>query len=51
MARESKPFRDRNPVTIGAVSLGVIALLAVASERPASVPVFSSPSDADNGTT
>ena len=27
MARESKPFRDRNPVPIGAISLGVIALL------------------------
>jgi phospholipid/cholesterol/gamma-HCH transport system substrate-binding protein len=27
MARESKPFRDRNPVTIGAISLSVIALL------------------------
>src|SRR5919202_2033890 len=25
MARQSKPFRDRNPVTIGAISLAVIA--------------------------
>lgn len=29
----------------GTLGLGVIALLAVASERPASVPVFSSPND------
>ena len=35
----------------GTLGLGIVALLAVASERPASVPVFSSPSDADNGTT
>lgn len=32
------------------LGLGIVALLAVASERPASVPVFSSPSDAENGT-
>ena len=29
MARESKPFRDRNPVTIGAISLAVIAVPGV----------------------
>ena len=29
MARESKPFRDRNPVIIGAVSLSVIAAAGV----------------------
>lgn len=34
----------------GTLGLGIVALLAVASERPASVPVFSSPSDAENGT-
>ena len=27
MARNAKPFRDRNPVTIGAISLTVIAAL------------------------
>ena len=29
----------------GTLGLGIVALLAVASERPASVPVFSSPND------
>ncbi|MEV8271099.1 hypothetical protein AB0P19_12430 [Microbacterium oleivorans] len=33
----------------GTLGLGIVALLAVASGRPASVPVFSSPSDAENG--
>lgn len=32
----------------GTLGLGIVALLAVASERPASVPVFSSPIDAEN---
>ena len=35
----------------GTLGLGIVALLAVASERPASVPVFPSPSDAESGTT
>ena len=29
MARESKPFRDRNPAVIGAISLGVILALPI----------------------
>ena len=32
----------------GTLGLGIVALLAVASERPASVPVFSSPNDSAN---
>ncbi|MCO7203752.1 hypothetical protein NH287_09650 [Microbacterium sp. CnD16-F] len=32
----------------GTLGLGIVALLAVASERPASVPVFSSPNDSPN---
>ncbi|SDG04844.1 MCE family protein [Klenkia brasiliensis] len=38
MARESRPFRDRNPVTIGAVSLSVIALLVLLAFNAQSLP-------------
>jgi virulence factor Mce-like protein len=38
MARESKPFRDRNPVTIGAISLSVIALLVFLAFNAQSLP-------------
>jgi phospholipid/cholesterol/gamma-HCH transport system substrate-binding protein len=40
MARESKPFRDRNPVIIGAVSLGVIALLVFLAFNAQSLPII-----------
>jgi virulence factor Mce-like protein len=40
MARESKPFRDRNPAVIGAVSLGVILLLVVLAFNTASLPLI-----------
>jgi len=40
MARESKPFRDRNPVTIGAISLGVIALLVFLAFNAQSLPII-----------
>ena len=40
MARESKPFRDRNPVVIGAVSLTVIALLVFARVQRAVLPLI-----------
>jgi phospholipid/cholesterol/gamma-HCH transport system substrate-binding protein len=38
MARRSTPFRDRNPVTIGAVSLAVIALLVLLAFNAESLP-------------
>ena len=38
MARESKPFRDRNPVIIGAISLSVIALLVFLAFNAQSLP-------------
>ena len=38
MARQSKPFRDRNPVTIGAISLAVIAALVVLAFNAESLP-------------
>ena len=38
MARESKPFRDRNPVAIGAVSLAVIAALVFLAFNAQSLP-------------
>lgn len=38
MARESRPFRDRNPVTIGAISLSVIALLVLLAFNAQSLP-------------
>jgi virulence factor Mce-like protein len=40
MARESKPFRDRNPVVIGAVSLGVIAALVLLAFNAQSLPLI-----------
>src|SRR3954470_21838879 len=40
MARESKPFRDRNPVTLGAVSLAVIALLVFLAFNAQSLPLI-----------
>jgi phospholipid/cholesterol/gamma-HCH transport system substrate-binding protein len=40
MARESKPFRDRNPVIIGAVSLAVIALLVFLAFNAQSLPII-----------
>jgi phospholipid/cholesterol/gamma-HCH transport system substrate-binding protein len=40
MARESKPFRDRNPVIIGAVSLSVIALLVLLAFNAQSLPII-----------
>lgn len=40
MARESKPFRDRNPVTIGAISLSVIALLVFLAFNAQSLPII-----------
>lgn len=40
MARESKPFRDRNPVTIGAISLGLIALLVFLAFNAQSLPLI-----------
>ena len=40
MARESKPFRDRNPVTIGAISLSVIALLVFLAFNAQSLPLI-----------
>jgi virulence factor Mce-like protein len=39
MARESKPFRDRNPVIIGAVSLTVIAALVFLAFNAQSLPL------------
>ena len=40
MARESKNFRDRNPVTIGAVSLTVIAALVFLAFNAQSLPLI-----------
>jgi virulence factor Mce-like protein len=40
MARESKPFRDRNPVIIGAVSLTVIAALVLLAFNAQSLPLI-----------
>jgi phospholipid/cholesterol/gamma-HCH transport system substrate-binding protein len=40
MARESKPFRERNPVTIGAISLAVIAVLVFLAFNAESLPVI-----------
>jgi virulence factor Mce-like protein len=40
MARESRPFRDRNPVTIGAISLGVIALLVFLAFNAQNLPLI-----------
>jgi len=40
MARESKPFRQRNPVTIGAISLTVIATLVFLAFNAQSLPLI-----------
>jgi virulence factor Mce-like protein len=40
MARESRPFRDRNPVIIGAVSLSVIAALVFLAFNAQSLPLI-----------
>jgi virulence factor Mce-like protein len=40
MARTSKPFRDRNPVTIGAISLAVIAALVLLAFNAQSLPLI-----------
>jgi phospholipid/cholesterol/gamma-HCH transport system substrate-binding protein len=40
MARESKPFRDRNPVIIGAISLSVIVLLVFLAFNAQSLPII-----------
>jgi phospholipid/cholesterol/gamma-HCH transport system substrate-binding protein len=40
MARESKPFRDRNPVVIGAISLAVIASLVFLAFNAESLPII-----------
>jgi phospholipid/cholesterol/gamma-HCH transport system substrate-binding protein len=40
MARHSKPFRDRNPVTIGAISLAVIATLVFLAFNAQSLPII-----------
>jgi virulence factor Mce-like protein len=40
MARESKNFRDRNPVAVGAVSLSVIAVLVFLAFNAQSLPLI-----------
>src|SRR5688572_2127551 len=40
MARESRPFRDRNPVTIGVISLSVIAALVFLAFNAQSLPLI-----------
>ncbi|MCW2580533.1 MAG: ABC-type transport system involved, Virulence factor Mce family protein [Blastococcus sp.] len=40
MARESKNFRDRNPVTIGAISLTVIVMLVYLAFNAQSLPLI-----------
>ncbi|HEX2075159.1 MAG TPA: MCE family protein [Geodermatophilus sp.] len=40
MARHATPFRDRNPVTIGAISLGLIAALVLLSFNAQSLPLI-----------
>lgn len=40
MVRESRPFRERNPVTIGAVSLSLIALLVFLAFNAQSLPLI-----------
>jgi phospholipid/cholesterol/gamma-HCH transport system substrate-binding protein len=40
MARESTPFRSRNPVTIGAISLAVIATLVFLAFNAQSLPLI-----------
>jgi phospholipid/cholesterol/gamma-HCH transport system substrate-binding protein len=40
MARQSKPFRDRNPVTIGAIGLATIAVLVFLAFNAESLPII-----------
>src|SRR5688572_33487031 len=40
MARESKPFRSRNPVPIGAISLSVIIALVYVAFNAQSLPLI-----------
>jgi phospholipid/cholesterol/gamma-HCH transport system substrate-binding protein len=40
MARESKPFRDRNPAVIGGISLAVILTLVLLAFNTASLPLI-----------
>jgi virulence factor Mce-like protein len=40
MARESKPFRDRDPAVIGGISLGVILVLVLLAFNTASLPII-----------
>jgi virulence factor Mce-like protein len=40
MARRSTPFRDRNPVVIGAISLSVIAALVLLAFNTQSLPII-----------
>lgn len=40
MARESRPFRSRNPVTIGTISLAVIAMLVFLAFNAQSLPLI-----------
>src|SRR3954466_428078 len=40
MARHSKPFRDRNPVIIGAISLAVIAALVLLASNAQWLPII-----------
>jgi virulence factor Mce-like protein len=40
MARASKPFRDRNPVIIGGISLAVIAALVLLAFNAQSLPII-----------
>ena len=40
MARNAKPFRDRNPVTIGAVSLTVIAVMVFLAFNAQNLPLI-----------
>jgi virulence factor Mce-like protein len=40
MARQSRPFRDRNPVMIGAISLAVIAALVFVAFNAQSLPLI-----------
>jgi phospholipid/cholesterol/gamma-HCH transport system substrate-binding protein len=40
MARESRPFRDRNPVVIGGISLAVIATLVFLAFNAQSLPLI-----------
>ena len=40
MARQSRPFRDRNPVVVGAISLSVIAALVLLAFNAQNLPLI-----------